>query len=159
MFTCSAASTTRIFRGIPALSSALSGDGNNYFLSPFLLSLPLSASQLWSQPLLYDWTMLGNSIIIWRMLCSKNDPSTLQRCRRKGFVAACVPLLRLNCRLRGLFWRGQVKTLPQRCLCQSWFIPSALHIPPSPKDYHCLSWSCECPGIWVNYNSAWYSLV
>lgn len=159
MFTCSAASTIRIFRGIPALSSALSGDGNNYFLSPFLLPLSPSANQLWSQPLLCDWTTLSNFVVTWMTLCLKTDSSAPYKDRRKGFVAASVPLLRLNCRLGGLFWLGQVKAWSQRSLCQSGLIPSALHTPPSPKDYHCLNWSCKCPVIRVNYNPKWYSVV
>lgn len=158
MFTCSAASTSGIFRGIPALSSALSGDGNNYFLSPFLLSLSPSARQLWSQPLLYDWTMMSNAIVIWRMLHLKNGfkhPVTLQE---KGLCGRLFPTAETKLQVTWFVLAG-----PAEDIIPEVFVPVLVHSlcpphSPIPKRLPCLSWSCKCPVIWVNFNSKWYSL-
>jgi len=80
-------------------------------------------------------------------------PVTLQE---KGLCGCLCPIAEINLQIHGLFWLGRVKILPQRCLCQSWFILSALHIPASPGDYHYVSWSCK---HWVNYHSKWYNQV
>lgn len=76
-------------------------------VSPFLLSLPPSANQHWSQPLLCNWTMPSNSITIWRTLCSaQRDENTPHHYRGKGFVATCGTSPRQSCGLHGVIWLG-----------------------------------------------------
>lgn len=159
MFTCSAASTTCVFRGIPALSTALSADGNNCFLSPSPLPLSPAANQLSNSSCsrlncaeqkfhfyMKDALFKGITQVPW---------GTGHKALSAGFFLSCVQLLRLNWRLGGLFWLGQVKTWSQS-FCAS---PGSFPLPSIFPHPCCLSWLCKCSRSWVNYNSRWYTLV